>query len=514
MGVTDIATQYSYGVIENIQWKNPDLASGYAQATIRYMDGSTSVETVDIINGNPTAYAGKDGYGEFHDSVVAVSTNTDNNDKLCGTDLYRIEDSADGLVLTHVFTDADKDGVKDTTESNNHITNATIKTGIAAIQGDKNAVIYVNSDTTFLVNNEGTYTVVKGYENIGNYTGTATVDWVNLGNDNYADYVYVTGEPDSAKTSGLFYLTSDNVQAVLDGNEIDYYILQGIVDGVPGNIYVDNAADPNASGTELIDLLVPSFNDKTSTTSYVNRMFAVDYTNGVVTNVCASNLPLSTDKDLSDDVVFVNGNDAYDGLHIAAWYDGTKTDAASYDGQVLTVDGNRYNVVGLEPVVGELVNGDMSDKEIYVIYDPDNTIANAYVAKAVYIADKADTDEPSIVDPDETGTLKVSYKRGEDTVTVSDPAINGTGIGNWQMNNGKLTVVMTVDGVKYTSTQSFDNGTTVSAALTTVKAPVVLADGSVNYKSFQVEVTLTFDGATAGDNTTYILTGETTLALT
>ena len=99
------------------------------------MDGSTSVETVDIINGNPTAYAGKDGYGEFHDSVVAVSTNTDNNDKLCGTDLYRIEDSADGLVLTHVFTDADKDGVKDTTESNNHITNATIKTGIAAIQG-------------------------------------------------------------------------------------------------------------------------------------------------------------------------------------------------------------------------------------------------------------------------------------------------------------------------------------------------------------------------------------------
>ena len=85
-------------------------------------------------------------------------------------------------------------------------------------------------------------------------------------------------------------------KAVLDGNEIDYYILQGIVDGVPGNIYVDNAADPNASGTELIDLLVPSFNDKTSTTSYVNRMFAVDYTNGVVTNVCASNLPLSTDK--------------------------------------------------------------------------------------------------------------------------------------------------------------------------------------------------------------------------
>ena len=41
IGAIDIATQYSYGIVESIQWVNPVGANGYAQATIRYMDGNT-----------------------------------------------------------------------------------------------------------------------------------------------------------------------------------------------------------------------------------------------------------------------------------------------------------------------------------------------------------------------------------------------------------------------------------------------------------------------------------------
>ena len=51
IGATNIATQYTYGVVENIQWQNPSMATGYAQATIRYMDGTTATLVVTSIDG-------------------------------------------------------------------------------------------------------------------------------------------------------------------------------------------------------------------------------------------------------------------------------------------------------------------------------------------------------------------------------------------------------------------------------------------------------------------------------
>ena len=419
MGVTDIATQYTYGIVESIQWQNPSMATGYALATVRYMDGSTAPLVVTHIDGKGLTYADATAVGDF--SAGKISTTLQNNAGECGKHLYRIETSAIGTVtLEQVFTDADNNGHNYNTSSGaitttelNQLANATIKTGIAAITGTATGTVtgatspvYVNSDTTFLVRNgvyagSYTYSVVKGYENIDTYSGTAQIDWVNLDGDVYADYVFVTGSPDSAETAGLFYLTSDNVQAVLSNGVVDYYVIQGIVDGVPGTIKVDNAMD---GSDDLIDLFVPSYKSA-STTSYVNRMFAVDYTNGVVTNVCNGNAPLSTDWALSGaSDVFVNTTTTYTGLNIAAWYD-NGTGTASYDGQVLEVNGNRYNVVGLNPVVGSY-SADMKDKEIYVIYDPNNTIAGAYVAKAVYIADPADAGQGSGVTP---GNATINY---------------------------------------------------------------------------------------------------------
>lgn len=95
-----------------------------------------------------------------------------------GTDLYRIETAADGTVaLKHVF--------------------------------------HTDSNTTFMVRTGNltkgfTYTVVKGYENVANYTN-ATVDYVNLDGDSYADYVYITGDADDASYFGIRFPPKYNV---------------------------------------------------------------------------------------------------------------------------------------------------------------------------------------------------------------------------------------------------------------------------------------------------------------
>lgn len=255
IGAVDIATQYTYGIIENIQWQNPALSNGYAQATIRYIDGTTETKVVTKINGNTLTYANS-GLNATRPVSLAngfVSTTMQENAaEFFGTDLYRIETAADGTVaLKHVFhTDSN-------TPYNSQLTNATIKgngtlTALAAItgtpaSGDNHSVIYTNSNTTFMVRTGNltkgfTYTVVKGYENVANYTN-ATVDYVNLDGDSYADYVYITGDADDASYFGMFYLTSNIAQQYLKANGgTDYYELTGILDGKATTVKLDGKA--------------------------------------------------------------------------------------------------------------------------------------------------------------------------------------------------------------------------------------------------------------------------------
>ena len=451
IGVTDEVTQYTYGVIERIQWRNDTiLENGYATALIRYMDGNTAQVTVSSIDGQALTYdtATDSPVADFRNGVI--STSLAENAEFCGDDLYRIYTSSTGTVsLEQVFTDGDDNDHNNvsgavTTGELNELTQATIRTGRATISGRKATgsgsttaagSINVNSDTVFLVRTGTwqtgyTFTVVEGYNNIGNYTSaTAHVDYVNLDGDTYADYVFVTGTPDSANTSGLIYLTSDEVKAVTVNNVIAYYELQGYIDGVPGTIYVDNRNDGSSA---LIDLLVPSFNDPTSTISYVNRLFAVDFTNGVITNVCNNNRPLSAYVADVDDR-FVNQGTDYDGLSLAAWYQGTGT--ATWNGTVLSVGGNLYNISGATIIGEELLESDMSAKEIYVIYDPTNPVNNAYVAEYIYIADPAEDDDDSGVNPAPTVAdvtiHEMTYASNAFSVTASsDATVTAT---QWQV---------------------------------------------------------------------------------
>ena len=422
IGVTDEVTQYSYGIIESIQWQNPTLATGYALADIRYMDGQTARVTVSSVDGKTLTYAGDNNNGNFTMTAgTGVSTTWQNNASQCGLHLYRIYTNANGSVaLEQVFTDtAPLNGHNYDVSSSavtldkaelNELTRARIEAGFAIITGTKatnnssgtaSSSINVNSDTVFLVETDlgitKSYSVVTGYENIADYTqhNDVVVDWVNLDGDAYADYVYVTGTPDTDTNWSMFFLTSDNVRAVPNGvGGIAYYELTGILNGVPNSTIRVNAT--------VLGYVVPTYNNA-SATSKLNQMFGLYFAGGVATNYISietSDTPISG----------MNGYPGYESLSQDYYAATTTAGTVTYDGQVLKVGTAYYNVVGLTPTFGSW-STDMSDKNLYVIYDRTKTVATAdgktaYVAQAVYIVDTADSEQGSgVVIPGANGTL-------------------------------------------------------------------------------------------------------------
>ena len=502
IGVVDIATQYTYGIIENIQWINPAMAVGYAQATIRYMDGTTDTKVVASVNGTALAYCDTGATPSF----PYVSTVWQMNAPLCGKDLFRIETNPNGtLALKHVFH------VDATVEYNSHLTAADIKTGIAAIQGtavtgDTHNVIYTNSNTVFLVQSPVapyTYTVVKGYENMANYTVAAnvTVDYVNLNGDSYADYVYVTGTPDSANYNGMFYLTSNNAQAVLGVGGIDHYVLTGIVDGVPGTIKLAGTATywDSTVGTSTLVSSLTEAQLEAKLSSYVNQMFTVSHVNDKVVAMYGPKADIAN-------LYTETSNVAYTNLAMVKYVPGTGN-TATWNGEVVALSsGLKFNVVGLTPVVGTL-EANMSGKEIYVIYDTTNTIASAYVAKAVYIADPAESGTGS-----GTGVV-TSYAVTNTTGNSITAAISGTNLvisnakvvkntvgstgavttGNFDFGTANVTVIVkdAVSGATLGTLSGSVTGSGTGSCVAAISVPFALAHG--NYK-----VTVTMSNTTIG----------------
>ena len=414
IGDTLIATAYSYAVIENIQWQNPALSYGYAQATLRYVDNTTDTKVVTKI-GTATLNYALESQVNKNDGRVSTSMAA-NKDQYFGTDLYRVETATDGTVaLKHVFTKASAAA----TGVDSQLDNATIKTGIAAIQGTEGnttKAIYVNSNTTFMIRTDNTdgsysYSVVKGYENVGNYTNTATVDYVNLDGDLYADYVYITGTPDATQSLNLFYLTSNNVQAVLktDGsNAVDYYVVKGYVDGE-----LNEAVKVSANA---IATLVPTVNGTAK--SNLNEMFTVQFENGVITNAWLKD---ETTGELPLDLKLHTHADNYNNLVLVKYVPGTGA-TASWNGESFaTKNGDTvtglYNVVGAKVVVGQFTEN-MSNKEVYVIYDKSVYVGNAYQAKAVYIADTAETGSSGVITPTEGTIVRTLNIVNKDTGVV------------------------------------------------------------------------------------------------
>ena len=451
IGATDLATQYAYGVIENIQWQNPALSSGYAQATIRYMDGTTETKVVTSINGKTLSYAGTYTNGvssQYRQPSLAdgyVSTTTQENAaQFFGTDLYRVETAADGTVkLNHVaHTDA-------STVYASHLESATIKgnsslTALAAItgtpvSGDAHNIIYTNSNTTFLIRNATsvanvyTYTVVKGYENVPNYSN-ATVDYVNVDGDSYADYVYITGTPDNATYFGMFYLTNTVAKEYLKtAGGTDYYEIEGYVDGAKTTIKLDAAATIDSGSGDVAVSTMTKAQLENVLVKFMNRMVTVYHVNDRVTAMYGPKSDIAGPTAGANDALFTetHSNVAY--TNLALDYQAVKKDAngnvvagtVTKTGNVLKVDNVYYNI--LAENLASTTNGyawaateDLSSKEVYVVYDKVNTISGVatYVAKAVYVADPASSGNNSGVTPAPTGTWAASGIAGYEVNTT------------------------------------------------------------------------------------------------
>ena len=451
IGAVDIATQYTYGIIENIQWQNPALATGYAQATIRYMDDTTDTKVVTSIDGKTLSYA--TGAALVGGTARPVSmangwvstTMQENAAEFFGTHLFRIETAANGTVkLTHVaHTDA-------STVYASHLENATIKgnsslTALAAIvgtpvTGDAHNTIYTNSNTTFLIQSGTaatgyTYKVVKGYENVPNYTNSAKVDYINLDGDSYADYVYITGTPDNATYFGMFYLTNPVVKQYLKTNGgTDYYEIEGYVDGVKSSIKLDAAAtvsEWNAATGTSTNVLVSTLTKEAleaKLVGYLNKMVTVSHVNDRVVAVWGPKADIQG-VGTANDALFVetHSNTAYTNLALDFQAATNVANTVAKTGNVLKVGSVYYNI--LAENLASTTNGyawgeteDLSNKEVYVIYDKVNTLNSVtYVAKAVYVADPASSGTGSgvpVVTP-ATMTLTKDPMSNEFTATLT-----------------------------------------------------------------------------------------------
>lgn len=269
IGATNIATVYSYGVIDSIQWVNPQLVTGYAVANLVLMDGTTlngvTIKAIGDatnaygVNAEPTTLK----YAGFYATTGSATlpsveggyvgtTMQENYTAFHGNYLYQIEQDADGgyilkAVASQYVIPANAAG--SVTKGGRLGTDVTVNSKWAAVAAgttgkgaDVTATsVIVDSATKYLIQNSttGVFTTVTGFNNIGTFTN-ATVDYVDLDGDNRVDYMFIKGEPESAKTSGLFYPTIDtngNAVYTMDPTTGDYTVY-GLVNGVSGSIKV------------------------------------------------------------------------------------------------------------------------------------------------------------------------------------------------------------------------------------------------------------------------------------
>ena len=325
------------------------------------------------------------------------------------------------------------------------------------MSGDAHNVIYTNSNTTFLIQSVSaagviSYNVVKGYENVPNYTN-ATVDYVNLDGDSYADYVYITGTPANAVYFGLVYVTDNKVQAALkaDGG-IDYYEIKGIVDGKEGTIKLDATATVSVNGVSTPVSTLTKADLEAKLTGYVNGMVVVKHVSDRVLGVWGPK------TDVANLYTETNSNVAYTDLALDYQAASNTTGTITKNGNVLQVNGVYYNILNnLTSTTNGYAwaeNEDLSGKNVYVVYDKEYKLNNTtYVAKEVYVADPASSGTSSGVTPAPTGTWAASGITGYEVNTtlskvyVANANIKALGavVDDW--NAAGYVVTTTVGGV-------------------------------------------------------------------
>jgi hypothetical protein len=490
IGATDIATQYTYGVITSIWWVNDaSNGSGYANATITYMDGTSAtvkLSSVDIdgigtttsdypaytlVGGEATdamtIRTASDHYTNLNGTVgtggtsgeISVANNAYINasntaasagtnpatihtkgynvsELVLSTHLYRFETLANGSVAAALVTQ--------------HTASAVITTGVPSVKDSSNQqVCYIDSNTVFLVRNGSgtgaTWTSITGYNNIYTYDNNsngdgssyATIDVVPNATGNAAKYVYVTGTPANNTASEFVYSNGNNYNATLltDANGVSYYqFTYGVSQN--GTTNVMKVAGTTAAYNAVI---VPLING-------TGRLFKITYTNGLATSaddVTSGTQSTSTQtaKYLGVDVTAAND----------VLYDTDGTPAS-------------FNVTSSTVVIGgTLADLATAGKNVYVIYNTPASGQPNYVTH-IYISDALGTNTNTI-----TGALAVVNGMSFTAYTTEDGTSSDTSATTDEIKR-QINAALTAAGINVITTINVTEADTDSLQLKAVGA--------------------------------------------
>lgn len=200
IGSAPYVSDTSYAIITSMKWVVGD--PGYAEATLRYIDGSEDTVTVNSIaghDGDTTASFGADtdeAWSTFEPEYVTQNVGLSGNDAKVSNDtkyngMYR------GYALYKV--EVAEDGAVDLTATNFlHKNDSVVKAGSTVLNsnggvGDR---VYLDDATVFVARQGNavtgyTYVEYVGKDNVPTYVdNTASVFYIT-GSDNVADFVYI-----------------------------------------------------------------------------------------------------------------------------------------------------------------------------------------------------------------------------------------------------------------------------------------------------------------------------------
>ena len=271
----------------------------------------------------------------------------------------------------------------------------TIKTGV--VSNSSTGTVLVDDETRFLIKTGGagidalpyTFTTVVGYTNIGKYV-SGEVDYASVDEDGYAEVVYITAAAESAIVDHIFFSKSVKKTDVLSGadtwelqKEYDtstgIYTIYGWLDGVEATVKVTAA----------------SLSDTTDFGNFVdtatgNQLWLLTITNGLVTgvdgkrsdHVAVNDTTYGTGVQLNDGPNGMDNPGSYANLYLMAYKSLGTSGTESVDGNVLKLGDNRFNITTVQanPTVGSWADVTTADTIVYLVYNGDKVVTQAYVA--------------------------------------------------------------------------------------------------------------------------------------
>lgn len=438
IGSAPYVSDTSYAIITSMKWVVGD--PGYAEATLRYIDGSEDTVTVNSIaghDGDTTASFGAgtdEAWSTFEPEYVTQNVGLSGNDAKVSNDtkyngMYR------GYALYKV--EVAEDGAVDLTATNFlHKNDSVVKAGSTVLNsnggvGDR---VYLDDATVFVARQGNavtgyTYVEYVGKDNVPTYVDNTASVFYLTGSDNVADFVYIQSGTLDGSGYALVAAMDDQYSEDLFEGENLWVLASAQVNGVD---VVNGVASETASYI-------------TSMADSERQLYYVEYdANGLVMSVKAVTSSDITLKD-TDNTVHMLKEPTYT------------------DGKGTLIDGaDSWNVTNV-PVYGDYTDlADVDFDEVYA-YIVEN---NKDQALAVYVYDipegAVNPDDLTITNVTVMASQGVNINTPVDAVTfsaqvakVSTGQFNGTitatpvwekvnpSTGVWETFNGDVFVAGT-----------------------------------------------------------------------